>query len=110
MKKCLIIPFIIILSSLLIHGGEKIVKLGEINKPGNVVVDGGQILITEFPTVYVYSQKDFSFITKFGKKGDGPQEFSQYIRIQKDLKNPKSKSAHFNFDLQSKNYRKNCVM
>ena len=87
MKKYLIVLFTLTLLSSFIAGGENVVKLTEINKPGNIVVDGGQILITEFPVVYVYSQKDFSFITKFGKSGEGPREFNQYIRIQKDPKN-----------------------
>ena len=88
MKKYLIVLFTLTLLSPFISGGENVVELAEINKPGNIVVDGGQILITEFPIVYVYSQKDFSLITKFGKRGEGPREFSQYIRIQKDPKNP----------------------
>ena len=88
MKKYLSILFIFTIFFSLLSAGEQVVEMAEINKPGNIIVDGGQILITEFPVVYVYSQKDFSFITKFGKKGDGPQEFSQYIRVQKDPKNP----------------------
>lgn len=88
MKKYLIVLFTITLFSPLIHGGEKIVELSELNKPATIIVDGGQILIAEFPRIYVYSQKDFSFITSFGKQGDGPREFSQYTRIQKDPENP----------------------
>ncbi|MEN8154787.1 MAG: 6-bladed beta-propeller [Acidobacteriota bacterium] len=82
--------FLLIFSTifLLNLSGEKIVKMSDLNNPATIIVDGGQILIAEFPTIYVYSQKDYSFITKFGKKGDGPREFSQYTRIQKDPKNP----------------------
>lgn len=88
MKKYLVVLFTLTLLSSFIAGVENVVKLTEINKPGNIVVDGGQILISEFPVVYVYSQKDFRFITKFGKSGEGPREFNQYIRIQKDPENP----------------------
>lgn len=68
--------------------GEKVIKLTELKKPATIIVDGGQILIAEFPVVYIYSQKTLKLETKFGKKGEGPREFSQYIRIQKDPKNP----------------------
>ncbi len=87
MKKYLIVLFIITLLVPFIYSVEKIVQMSRLSKPATIVVDGGQILIAEFPKVYVYSQKDYSFITSFGKQGDGPREFSQYVRIQKDPEN-----------------------
>lgn len=57
--------------------------LPQLDKPENIVISNGQILITQFPKVFVYSQKDFKYLFDFGKKGEGPQEFAQYIRIQK---------------------------
>lgn len=69
-------------------GAEKIVPMPELQRPENIVVDQGQILITEFPNVYVYSLKDNNFIVKFGKAGEGPKEFFNYVRIQIDAKQP----------------------
>ncbi len=71
-----------------VQAAEKVIEMPELNKPATIILDGGQILVAEFPTIYVYSQKDGNLITKFGKKGEGPKEFSQYTRIQKDPKNP----------------------
>lgn len=88
MKKYLIVLFMFLIGISFISADEKVVPLSRLNKPATIIVDGGLILIAEFPTIYVYSQKDFSFITSFGKQGDGPREFSQYTRIQKDPGNP----------------------
>ena len=86
MKKLVLIVLLIILSVFLF--GEKIVPLPELQKPENIIIDQGQILMTEFPNVYVYSLEDFKLIVKFGKKGEGPQEFFNYVRIQLDPKQP----------------------
>ena len=66
----------------------ELVPLPDIQKPENIIIDQNQILITEFPSVYVYSLKDFGLVKKFGKAGEGPQEFFNYVRIQFDPKNP----------------------
>jgi hypothetical protein len=67
----------------------ELVPLPDIQKPENIIVDQDLILITEFPNVYIYSLKDFGLIKKFGKAGEGPREFFQYVRIQYDPKNPR---------------------
>ena len=41
-----------------------------------------QLLIAGFPDIYVYSLKDFRLIIRFGKKGEGPQEFLNYVKLQ----------------------------
>jgi len=38
-------------------------------------MDDSQMYITEKTTIFVYSLKDFKFKFKFGKAGEGPQEF-----------------------------------
>lgn len=79
--------FMIFILSGVIFGGQ-VVPLPEIQKPENIIVDQNQILITEFPHVYIYSLKDLKLIKKFGKSGEGPREFFNYVRIQFDPKNP----------------------
>lgn len=66
----------------------ELVPLPDIQKPENIIVDQDLLLITEFPNVYIYSLKDFVLVKKFGKAGEGPQEFFNYVRIQYDPKNP----------------------
>jgi len=68
----------------------EVVPLPELLKPENIIVDGEQILITEFPHVYIYSLGDFSLVNKFGKAGEGPREFFQYVRIQYAPKTPQN--------------------
>ncbi|MCK5057652.1 MAG: hypothetical protein KAT34_13405 [Candidatus Aminicenantes bacterium] len=69
---------------------EKIVLLPDLQRPGNIIVDQGQILVTEFPSIYIYSLEDFKLIKKFGKQGEGPREFAGYVRIQKDPEHPEN--------------------
>lgn len=86
MKKVTLAYFILLLSGIVFCG--QIVPLPEIQKPENIVVDQNQILITEFPHVYIYSLKDPKLIKKFGKAGEGPREFFTYVRIQYDPSQP----------------------
>ena len=60
----------------------KVIPLPDLQKAEDIIVDQNKVLITQFPLIYIYSLKDFSLITKFGKAGDGPEEFSRYIRIR----------------------------
>ncbi len=87
MKK---IALIILIFALLINYifAGKVVVLAELLKPETIIIDRNQILITQFPHVFVYSLKDFKLITKFGKAGEGPREFFNYVRIQFDSKYP----------------------
>ncbi|UCH94192.1 MAG: hypothetical protein JSV88_28515 [Candidatus Aminicenantes bacterium] len=86
-KKNLISLLIILVLGSWVFPGQ-VVPLPEIKKPENIIVDQNQILITEFPNVFIYSLEDYKLINKFGKKGEGPQEFSQYVRIQPYLDYP----------------------
>jgi hypothetical protein len=59
----------------------KTVSLPELYNPKQMSVDDNHLYVVEFPTVFIYSLKDFSLVAKFGKKGEGPQEFKQYINL-----------------------------
>jgi len=54
---------------------KKVASLKEIMKPRRMVVDENKLFLTEGTDIYIYSLKDFKLIKKFGKQGDGPQEF-----------------------------------
>ncbi len=43
--------------------------------PDTILVDDDQLYITEGSSVFIYSMKDFKLIKKFGRKGEGPEEF-----------------------------------
>lgn len=51
------------------------VTLPDINQPQFIAVDDHHFYIAENATVYIYSLKDFSLVTSFGKEGEGPREF-----------------------------------
>jgi hypothetical protein len=44
-------------------------------KPQIMDMSSDKLFISEAPTIYIYSLKDFSLIKKFGKGGEGPREF-----------------------------------
>lgn len=70
----LILFFVIMLTAGLAFG-EKVVTLPELLRPKTITLDNDQIYIGDDATVFVYSRNDYKLVTKFGKKGGGPQEF-----------------------------------
>lgn len=80
MKKHVWLLILLFLASPVFAG--KVVPLPDLLKPENIIVHQDRILITEFPQVYMYTLKDFKLIKKFGKAGQGPQEFLNYARVQ----------------------------
>ena len=57
----------------------KIVPLDGPLRPHIVKVDEERVYVVDGTTIYIYSLKDFKLIKKFGKAGEGPQEFK--VRI-----------------------------
>lgn len=85
---------------------EKVATFTEFNKPGAIVVDDRQIIVTEGTTVFLYSTKNYRLEKKFGKKGEGPQEFQTVfdiglrVKLQPDriLVNSYGKLSYFTRD------------
>jgi len=85
------IAVMLLLSSLFLKA-DKILTFSELADPHKIIVDGDEIIIEEFPKIYLYSVKDFKLKHSFGKEGEGPGEFikrSGYVRlnitVNKDL-------------------------
>jgi uncharacterized pyridoxamine 5'-phosphate oxidase family protein len=75
MKQAFIsIVLIAIVSTLL---AAKTVSLPDILKPDTLAVDANHLYIVEGIQVSVYSSKDFKLKKKFGREGEGPQEFKK---------------------------------
>ncbi len=55
------------------------IPLEELSRPSMFLVKHERIYVLEMATVYIYSLKDFKLLKKFGKTGEGPEEF-QYER------------------------------
>lgn len=80
-----VIIFIILMVLLLLTTfpavGE-VAVLSEIYKrPGQLLADNNHIYITDYPSVNIYSITDFKRVNSFGKRGEGPREFKQYINL-----------------------------
>jgi len=55
--------------------GGKVATLTEIKRPNSVIVDAERLYVVERTTIFIYSLKDYKLLVKFGKQGEGPQEF-----------------------------------
>lgn len=73
-KKGFIVLGLVLLFSCTIFG-KVVATLSNINKPLKIIIDKTQLYVVEKNTVYIYSFKDFRFIKKFGRSGEGPGEF-----------------------------------
>ncbi|MCP5050459.1 MAG: hypothetical protein GY940_25065, partial [bacterium] len=72
------IPLILILllaGHLLFPVEVKVTPLPQLLKPNSINVDETRLYITDGTSVLIYSLSDYRLIKKFGKKGEGPQEF-----------------------------------
>jgi hypothetical protein len=54
---------------------QKVIPLKELRKPETITVDDKHFYIVEMESIYIYSLKDLKLLKKFGKAGEGPQEF-----------------------------------
>jgi hypothetical protein len=53
----------------------EVAPLPDLINPDGIQADRHQLYITEQHSIYIYSLKDSRLIKKFGKSGEGPQEF-----------------------------------
>jgi hypothetical protein len=77
MRRLIIILIMLVLVHFPLTG--KTVPLQDLEKPNLIAVNGNRIYIADGATVSIYSLTDFTLIRKFGKEGDGPQEFKRRI-------------------------------
>jgi hypothetical protein len=61
---------------------KTVVPLPELLKPANMFLDDKQIYITEGTSIFIYSLKNHNLIKKFGKEGEGPEEFKVLPQLQ----------------------------
>jgi hypothetical protein len=61
--------------------GKKVAVLEEVMKPWNLVIDNGQLFVSENKVIHIYNLKDFKWVKTFGKAGEGPAEFKSSPRL-----------------------------
>jgi hypothetical protein len=74
--------------SISLSAQTKIIPLPEVNKTELILwADQDQFYVVDGTSVLIYSLKDFKLIKKFGKTGEGPQEFAnnQQFRVWLDV-------------------------
>ena len=74
MKKSIYLPILLILFSVIVSGKKLAVLPGLVN-PFEFIIDADRIYIPDEATIFIYSLEDGSLIKKFGKEGEGPEEF-----------------------------------
>jgi len=77
MKKMIIIlltGFLSVLPTTRLHA-DKLAELEELSRPAMMAVGGGKLFVLDGLEVYIYSMKDYRFLGKFGRIGNGPGEF-----------------------------------
>jgi len=79
MKRLILIILILLLSFFVFPG--KVITLTELMKPITMEVDKTRLYVTEGASIFVYALKDFKLLKKFGKEGQGPQEFAVHPRL-----------------------------
>ncbi|MCP4220083.1 MAG: hypothetical protein GY765_35960 [bacterium] len=69
-----------------IAAGKRI-SLPELINPKQIMVDDDNIYIADTHSVHIYARRDFKLKVKFGREGEGPKEFKQYLTIfSQDIK------------------------
>jgi hypothetical protein len=84
------------------RAAKKVAVFKEIYKSMQIDVDSNHLYVSQLSTVYIYSLEDFQLKNKFGKEGEGPQEFKGYallnVQPQVLLINSMGKLSFFNKD------------
>lgn len=84
-----------------VTGAEQVIPLNQLEKPGLLVVDEKRIYIPDGHAVKIFSRRDFSLQTTFGRKGEGPGEFkyppSLFIRPDGIWVDSQDKLSQFSF-------------
>jgi len=78
--------FLILILSVRIITAEKIADFQNHTIPESVLINKDHIIITEGSTVFIYNSTNHKLIKRFGKRGEGPEEFkgSPIVFIEKN--------------------------
>lgn len=81
---------------------DKVIPLADLSRPEAVEVSKDNAYIVDGVHVYIYSLTDFKLKKKFGRMGEGPQEFKNWIilYVQPDhlFINSPNKISYFNLE------------
>lgn len=75
MKRGIIFVTLLLMVFSMVSYGKKLATLPGLFKPYFIIMDNEQLYVCDGAVVSIYSLKDFSLAAKFGKEGEGPEEF-----------------------------------
>jgi hypothetical protein len=76
MKKFNLVALILLLPGFVL--GAKVIPLPDLLNPNSIIVHQDQVYIVQSPSILIYSLKDFILKKKFGRIGEGPEEFKLF--------------------------------
>ncbi len=77
--------FILVIFSWQLRPDTYLGKFPKLLKPGQIIISNKFIYITEYAdgkSIYIYERKNLKFFKKFGKEGQGPEEFPRTLNIK----------------------------
>jgi hypothetical protein len=74
--KRIFLVFLLFFLTVSVFAGKQVI-LAELVNPDSIAVDQYQVYITEGTSIYIYDLENFKLKTKFGKRGEGPNEFME---------------------------------
>ncbi|UCH95537.1 MAG: hypothetical protein JSV88_01455 [Candidatus Aminicenantes bacterium] len=85
MKKKILSFFLLLLLAISVFAVE-VSELPELGRPNFIQVDGDELFVTDQYTVFIYSLNPVRLKNKFGRKGEGPGEFTTwpFVRVSRD--------------------------
>jgi hypothetical protein len=79
MKKLWIITLLFFGTHLI--SADKVVPFIDLVRPGALAVGQHRLYVADGPQIYIFSIKDFKLKRKFGREGEGPQEFKRRVYL-----------------------------
>ena len=80
-QKIILITITLFVFGLNFNYGKKIGTITDVVNPFLLTIDKKKVYIVDGYQIYIYSLLDLSLLKKFGKKGDGPEEFKVVPQI-----------------------------
>ena len=87
MKKKIILIMVVLFIFKLLGFSKVVTVFPNLSKPYKFMVDKDRYYIIENQNVYIYSVNENKLIKKFGRKGEGPMEFTGRLNITSNIKN-----------------------
>lgn len=64
---------------------QKVMVWPQLLSPNSIHIDDTGIYVVDEASIFIYSSRDYSLVNRFGKKGEGPQEFRMIPAFPVDI-------------------------